>query len=205
MVAPSRDVRESITLSSWQPHLLQRILFVVVPPAYATICCGVKRLFQFLPLFGLYSLMIRFSLLLFALICVLGCVASENSPGNIRTISKGTFSGVQKALQVVITNQTQWTELWARHSAQVKPAKPAPDINFDKESVVFVCLGQKPSGGHSIEITDVRTVDSKTEITVKSRAPKPGGMQLQALTAPFHIVATPRILGPVKFRVDPRP
>jgi hypothetical protein len=149
--------------------------------------------------------MVRSLLLLLTLVCILGCVAAENSPGKIRTISKGAFSGVQKELQILITNQTQWAELWTKHSAQVKPAKPAPDINFDKESVLFVCLGQKRSGGHSVEIVAVRPLPDRTEITVKTRAPKPGGMQLQALTAPFHIAAVPRISGPVKFRVDSPP
>ncbi len=112
---------------------------------------------------------------------------------------------MEQPTQIVVTNETQWTELWKKHSGQVQPSKPAPKINFNQESVIFVSLGQKKSGGYSVEITDVQIVDGKPEIKVRTRSPKPGGMQLQALTNPFHIVAVRRITASAKFKIDPTP
>ena len=120
----------------------------------------------------------------------------------IRNIAKGGFSGIQEATEVVVTNSTQWTELWKKHSARKIPEPTAPEIDFDKESVLFVGLGQKRSGGYAVEIAGLRQVADKTEVLVKTREPRPGGIQIQAVTAPFHIVAVPKLTGPVKFKLE---
>lgn len=139
--------------------------------------------------------------LFFGLLLSVLHVTAADSP-KIRNIAKGGFSGIQQETEVVVTNSTQWADLWKKHSARKVPAAPAPEIDFDKESVLFVALGQKRSGGYAVEIADLKKVAEKTEVLVKTRAPRPGGMQIQALTAPFHIVAVPKISGPVKFKLE---
>jgi hypothetical protein len=119
----------------------------------------------------------------------------------IRTVAQGNFSGVQTPTQIAVTNATQWQELWAKHSAQRKPAENAPEINFDQETVLFAALGRRNTGGYKIEIADVKRTGDTTEAVVNIHAPKAGGIRLQALTAPFHIVAIPKVNGPVKFKV----
>jgi hypothetical protein len=126
--------------------------------------------------------------------------AERAEPGNkMRTIAQGVFSGYQQPAHLVITNETQWVEVWKKHSAQEKPAKPLPKVDFDKESVLFVALGQKSTGGHAVEISRVEEIVGKTAVYVKTRGPKPSGIQLQSLTAPFHIVAIPKVKGPLMF------
>lgn len=140
------------------------------------------------------------------LLTVLMCACiSANEPSQtpkIRPIAKGGFSGFQEAAQIVITNSTQWAEVWKKHSTKQIPAKPTPEVNFEKESVLFVSLGQKRSGGYSVEITDLEQTAGKTKVLVKTQSPKAGGVQLQAITSPFHIVAVPRLTGPVSFNVQ---
>jgi len=121
---------------------------------------------------------------------------------SFKTIEKGAFGGVDKPLQVVVTNQTQWAELWDKHSARKLPKPPPPEIDFKKESIIFVSMGQKNTGGYTIEISDIRRSGGKTEILVNTKEPKEGGLTIQALTAPFHIVAVPKIEGEVKFTVN---
>jgi hypothetical protein len=127
---------------------------------------------------------------------------SGAEPEKMRTIGKGNFSGIQEATQLVVTNAAQWTEVWRKHSARKIPTEKAPEVDFEKETVIFVALGQKATGGHSAEISEVKSIDSKTEVLVKARAPRPGGIQLQAISAPFHAVAVPKISGEVEFRVE---
>ena len=142
-----------------------------------------------------------------ALTLILILIAGVNSaePVKIRTIARGNFSGIQSPTELVVTNTAQWTELWKKHSARRTPSTPPPEIDFEKESVLFVTLGQKHSGGYSVEITALREANGKIEILVKTRAPKPGGLQLQAITAPFHIAAVPKLTGPAKFKLDEAP
>lgn len=120
----------------------------------------------------------------------------------MRTIAKGNFSGLQKPVQMVITNTTQWTKVWEMHSVRKSPAEKVPEINFDKETVLFVALGRKSTGGHAVEISAIKESQGKSIVFVKTRAPAPGGIQLQAITAPFHAVAVPRITGEVKFVLE---
>lgn len=124
-------------------------------------------------------------------------------PEKIRTLAKGGFSGFQEPAKIVITNATQFAEVWKKHSAIQSPVKPLPKVDFDKETVLFVALGRRNSGGHAVEIADIKPSEEKTEVLLKVRAPRPGGIQLQAITAPFHLAAVPKIEGPVKFNVTP--
>lgn len=129
-------------------------------------------------------------------------LVSGAEPEKMRTIAKGNFSGVQTSLQLVVTNATQWSELWGKHAVQKNPSEKAPEVDFDKETVIFVALGQQRTGGHAIEIADVKRGDAQVEVLVRTRKPKPGGIQLQAISAPFHAVAVPKISGEVKFKIE---
>lgn len=128
--------------------------------------------------------------------------AAETNQPAIKVIAKGAFSGIQEAKQIVITNQTQWAEVWQKHNLRNEPKRPAPEIDFKKQTVLFVTLGQKRTGGYSIDIVDVSPKDGKTEVLLRTGAPKPGSMSLQALTAPFAIVAVPKIEGEVAFKTE---
>ena len=117
----------------------------------------------------------------------------------IRTIGKGAFSAIDQPLQVVVTNKTQWAELWAKHTANKLPKPEPPEIDFGKNSLIMVTAGRKNTGGYMIDVTDVRRSKDKTEIVVASKGPKEGALTIQALTAPFHIVEVARIEGPFTF------
>ena len=131
-------------------------------------------------------------------------IATVNAaePLKLRTIAQGNFSGVHELTQIVVTNSAQWQELWAKHSAQRTPAEKAPEVDFDKETVIFAALGRRNAGGHKIEITEIKPAGGEFEVIVNIRGPKPGGIQIQALTAPFHIAAVPKLASPVKFSLS---
>ena len=138
--------------------------------------------------------------LILSLILIAGVNAAE--PVKIRTLSQGTFSGIQTQSEIVVTNAAQWAEVWTKHSAQRTPKEEAPAVDFEKETVLFVTLGSKPTGGHRVDIAEVRQAGEKAEVLVRIRAPRSGGFSIQALTAPYHAVAIPKIKGPVKFQTE---
>jgi hypothetical protein len=135
-------------------------------------------------------------------VLLLATVSFAEEANQLRTIEKGTQSGIDKPLQVVVTNKTQWAELWNKHNSQRLPKPPLPEIDFSRESVVFVTTGTKNSGGYAVEISDVKRSGDNAEVLVTAKEPNPGGFAIQALTTPFHIVAVPRIKGEVKFRTE---
>ncbi len=52
--------------------------------------------------------------------------------------------------------------------------------------------GQKPTGGYSIEITDIKRTGTVLAVTVSERRPASGSFTTQALTSPFVAVSIPR-------------
>jgi len=129
------------------------------------------------------------------------CAPAQAAEANdMRTVVKGSFSGIQEECRLVVTNQAGWDAVWKRHTVKKTPKEPAPEVNFEKETVLAAAQGQQRTGGFSIEIAGVEQQGEKTIVTVRERKPKPGGITIQALTAPIHIVAVPKISGEVEFK-----
>jgi hypothetical protein len=135
-----------------------------------------------------------------SLVLLFGALTHGAETNQMRTIFKGTFSGIQEQCQLVVTNQTAWEALWKRHVAHLEPKEAPPKVDFEKETVLVAAQGRQRTGGHSIEIVDFKKMDEKTVVRYRTRKPAPGGITLQALTAPVHIVAVPRLGGKVEFK-----
>lgn len=107
---------------------------------------------------------------------------------SIATVEKGYHSGIRGPLQTVIRNQDEWNALWKRHSStDTNPARP-PIIDFDREMVVGIFLGEKSAGGYEVEIVRAERSDSSLYFYYREESPPPGAMVTQALTQPFHLV-----------------
>ena len=81
--------------------------------------------------------------------------ANGAEPLELRNIAKGGVSGIVEARQLVVTNAAEWTKLWTAHRANVRGDTKLPEIDFAKEMVVFVALGQQRTGGYAVQIVKV--------------------------------------------------
>ena len=118
-----------------------------------------------------------------------------------QTVAKGYQSGISEPLEIVARNQADWTALWKKHASTESNPPPAPAIDFGKEMVVAVFLGERPTGGHDIEITSVERSGDNLVVSFVERSPQPGGVVTQAFTQPFHIVrVAAQSSGTVNFR-----
>jgi PrcB C-terminal len=104
-----------------------------------------------------------------------------------QTIAKGYRSGVRESLQTVARNQTEWEAVWKKHSVETNPPPP-PFIDFKRQIVVAVFLGEKPTGGYDVEIIRVDQSDGALVIHYREKSPLPGSIAIQAMTQPFHII-----------------
>jgi protease stability complex PrcB-like protein len=107
---------------------------------------------------------------------------------SFKTIAKGLRSGIREPSQIAIRSQSEWQKLWRQHSSASTASAPLPTVDFDKEIVVAVFLGEKPSGGYGVEISSAEVVGSSLTVFVKETSPKPGAIVTQAINQPFHIV-----------------
>jgi len=115
------------------------------------------------------------------------------------TVQSGSMSGLARRGRVVIRNQEEWTLFWKRHSAIRRPIPEAPEIDFSKNMVLAVMMGQQSSGGYTIEITSVKQKEGKMMVEVRETDPSKSTTTLSALTAPFHIVTVPKWEGEIVF------
>jgi hypothetical protein len=123
-----------------------------------------------------------------------------DSPVPFVTVDHGVRSGVREPLQALVRTPEEWRALWTRHAG--RPAPPPP-VDFASEMVVAIFLGTRPTSGHAVEITQVRSTGHGIEVTYRERTPPPGTLLRPVLTIPFHIIRMPRSDEPVSVRPTP--
>lgn len=106
------------------------------------------------------------------------------------------FSGLDTGIRcrrfVVVRDQAQWSSLWAEHSAGA--ARPAPAVDFSREMVVAVFLGERPSGGTRVELEVLPDpMEPRSRLTVFYKEIRARGMAfMQRLVHPFAMRKVPR-------------
>lgn len=107
---------------------------------------------------------------------------------SFQTVAKGVRSGIRGSYQTVARSQSEWEDLWRKHVSNQTNPPPLPAIDFAKDIVAAVFLGERPTGGYQIDIVSSEQSDGVLTVSFDEKGPRPGGIQTQAFTQPFHIV-----------------
>jgi hypothetical protein len=144
----------------------------------------------------------------FALLFLLstGCYGEDlnGKPVPFETIEQGGNSGVRTGKTLAIHDSAAWNMLWLEHKKNSSLASAAPEIDFSKEMVIAVFLGERRTGGHAISIKSLSAGSQGLNVTYQENRPGKGCMLIMALTFPFQIVRLARIDGPVTFSPEVR-
>lgn len=132
------------------------------------------------------------------------CSSDKGSGKNCQGVSfseieSGNNSEIQKEQRKVIRTQAEFSELWDEIRGDVAGISDLPKIDFQSEMVVGVFTGRKPSGGYSVQVTDVCKENDGLTVTVTSKSPGSQCMVNQAITSPYQLVAVPKASGAVSF------
>lgn len=88
----------------------------------------------------------------------------------------------------LLGSQDAYLQAWnSANGTQLSPA-PAPAVDFSRETVLALFMGQRPSGGYSVSVEAMRQVGSEVYVDVRFSEPAPGTMVSQALTSPWTMV-----------------
>jgi len=152
--------------------------------------------------------------LLFAFIALSSCATSSNSnieddeEGNnlnvkFEILLDGSFSNISLPNQLVIKNSKDWVRLLKIHGNAngIKKNK----IDFDDNIVIAIFAGQQPSGGYSLNVTNIKRIDDNLFITVNFHQPAQNEKIGLALTQPFILLSTKRVDGKIIFLAPPSP
>lgn len=105
------------------------------------------------------------------------------------TIASGSqATGVQGARYQLITDQDQLIGVWSQvHATQLQ--QPAlPQVDFQRETLVAIFLGQRNSGGYGVTVRRVAVEGNDLYLDTEFREPAAGAITTQALTSPWTLV-----------------
>jgi hypothetical protein len=127
-------------------------------------------------------------------------VAPVTSGGpTFRTLDRGSWSSVTSATELrAITDGASYGVLWASHAGSTT----RPPVDFAREQVGALFLGERPTDGYAIEVVSVAEVT--TSYLVAYQRTSPVGAATPGRTRPFHFVAVDRADRPLTF-VDVTP
>ena len=78
-----------------------------------------------------------------------------------------------------------------------------PKVDFEKQVVLAVFMGEKNTGGYRIQIRGMKDTGKKIEVSVKTTSPPQDGFSIQVLTQPYEFLIAEKPAKPVKFVVTP--
>jgi hypothetical protein len=103
-------------------------------------------------------------------------------PGNLKVVAQGFHSSIADPFIAVIRDEAIYAEL-----AKLDTNLPKLSIDLKTNVVIAAFLGQRNTGGYSVEIAR----SANGEIQVTEKAPGKDVMVPQMITAPFRIVSLP--------------
>jgi hypothetical protein len=118
-----------------------------------------------------------------------------------RTHSQGMHSPVERQSFFVLQSEADFQRYW--QLSQGQPPQTAPrDIDWNRELLIAVHLGQRRTGGHTVQVASIRRERShELVVDVVERTPPAGQAVAQMLTSPWVLVRMERAAGNFSFRM----
>ena len=102
--------------------------------------------------------------------------------GELKAITQGFYSSITHPFIAIIRDDATYAEL-----AKLDPNLPKLNVDLKTNVVIAAFLGQRNTGGYSVEITRA----ANGEIQVTEKVPGKDMMVPQVITAPFKIASVP--------------
>lgn len=112
------------------------------------------------------------------------------------SLRNGTQSYITDAGVVTLATEGDWQRYWSRLTHG--EAGPAPrNVDWTKEKLVAIHLGQRPTNGYALEILSVERNGQYGIVRAVEEMPVAGSWITRRPTSPFAVVRVPRDLGNV--------
>ncbi|MEL1243005.1 protease complex subunit PrcB family protein [Flavobacterium sp. DGU11] len=107
------------------------------------------------------------------------------APITFEILKQEAYGGRDKESAAVITSQSQFIALYNELGWS-----DVPPVDFEKQNVVALFMGQKSTGGYSISVKSININDDTA--TIKVLETVPSGMATMAITNPYCIALIPK-------------
>lgn len=133
--------------------------------------------------------------------CKGGQPVQENTPSDVpfQVLINASQSNIEEPQRRIIDNQKELESLFAEINKTRDPEIPIPEIDFDKEIIAFVNLGQTSTGGYTITVENIEMTKNEVVIHTGGTSPKSGDNVTMVITTPFTIVKLNKQILPIVF------
>ena len=108
-------------------------------------------------------------------------------------------SQLPASVRLAILDTADWDAIWKRIVGNASPA-PLPNVDFSREMLLVVGMGQAPCMGYQINVDTVfRDRDSRIYAVVRERHHGSRCGCLNEVVSPVDVIRVPRSLRPVTF------
>lgn len=120
-------------------------------------------------------------------------------------LASGAQSGITEPMDTIITTEAELDTLWLNHYSYLGVTPQTPSIDFKKDVVVGVFLGDQPSTGYWIRMDSVY-VKGDQEIVAMTMNDKPdtNAVVLDMITQPFVIASITKTDKHIQFDIQPK-
>jgi PrcB C-terminal len=130
---------------------------------------------------------------LFSLGLALSACASP-IPQTFEVIHSGPKTGIaaNSSQATVVADRFELDELFKQITTKHLPAPETPNVDFDKDLVVYVARDPKPSGGYGLKVRAVKCAQGVMTVDLQEINPQGNANQAQMITQPYVLFTTPR-------------
>jgi hypothetical protein len=104
-----------------------------------------------------------------AALFIAGFAGPQPVPDGTHFSDKST--GPRESIRELVKDDASWKSVWGKLTRGVRPAKPAPAVDFARQMVVVVSQGQRANDCYDIQIIEVKDTPSCLEVEVRQAFP----------------------------------
>lgn len=110
---------------------------------------------------------------------------------NTNEIESGQYGNIVDGTQAVYRSEGEFASFWADLHANQSTTPDVPSVDFESQIVVAIVLGERETGGYSVDIDQVMADEEEGEMRVEftETVPEEECAVTQAFTSPY-VVAT---------------
>ncbi len=127
-----------------------------------------------------------------------GEATEKAGPVEFESLVRQEQTGLVAPEQRVIRTEQAWSEAWKQIMTYRIPAPERPVIDFERDMVVLVALGERPTAGYAVEVVSIERDGAFLRVVARETKPSADMAQATVLTHPVHAVRVPRSDGPVE-------